>query len=105
MNGRSGELAAYVLATLVGGVHGKDVPNRGHHEAVLMRQIKTIEAINELRAIGHGHLFGVAIENIKSHSAEYRVTQSGHLLQLIPRRRFAAGTIPRAPFIHDEFDR
>ena len=54
---------------------------------------------------GHRDLFGMAVEGVERHSAEDRVAQGGHLLELITRSRLAARTVPRAPFVDHQLYR
>src|SRR6266404_8362320 len=46
----------------------------------------------------------MAIENIEGHAAEDGVAQGDHLLEKIAGSCFAAGLVPRAPFVDDELD-
>src|SRR5882672_10801707 len=78
--------------------------NRCNYEAIFVSEIQTVQAVDELRAVGHVKLAGVAIKNIQSHGAEHRVPQRWSLLEDVPWRCFAPGPVPRAPLVHDEFD-
>jgi len=57
-----------------------------------------------LRAVGHGDFFRMTIENVERHTAENGVAERGHLFENVAGSGFAAGSIPRAPFVDDEFD-
>ena len=67
------------------GVHRKNLAYRRHDKFVFVCKIQAVEAIDELRTIGHRHFFGVAIENVQGHSTEHGVSQGGHLLKNIAR--------------------
>ena len=53
----SGKDGAQRLPALVRGIHGEDVADRRDAEFVFVGEIQTVEAVDELRAIGHGHFF------------------------------------------------
>src|SRR5882762_1804910 len=44
------------------------------------------------------------VKNVEGHAAEHGIPQRGSLLENVPRRCLAPGTVPRAPFVHDELD-
>src|SRR6267378_522975 len=89
---------------LVACVHFEHMADRRNYEAIFVSEIQAVQAVDELCAVGHVKLAGVAIENIQSHGAEHRVPQRWSLLEDVPRCCFASGSVPRAPFVHDEFD-
>src|SRR5579864_2547312 len=94
---------AQCLTSLMRGIHCEYVRHRGDHETVFMGQEQTIQAIGQLCTIGHRYFLRMAVESVQSHAAEDRVAQRGHLLQLIPWRRFAPRLVPWAPLVDHEF--
>src|SRR5437016_7729883 len=44
------------------------------------------------------------VKNVEGHAAEHGIPQRGSLLENVPWRRLAPGTVPPAPFVHDELD-
>ena len=85
-------------------IHRKDVTDGRDAKLVLVRQIQTVQAIDELGTIGHRHFFRVAIKDVQCHSAEDGISQGRYLLKLVGRRSFAAGPVPWSPFVDHEFD-
>ena len=63
------------------GIHFEYMADRGYTEFVFMRQIETVQAIDQLRAIGHGHFFRMAVEDIQRHCRKDRVAQRGSLFE------------------------
>jgi len=51
------------------------VADRRNYEPIFVSEVQTIQAVDELCAVGHVKLAGVTIENIESHGAEHRVPQ------------------------------
>jgi endonuclease/exonuclease/phosphatase family metal-dependent hydrolase len=66
-----------------------------------MREVETIEAVDELGTVGHGDLFRMPVERVESHAREDGVAQRGSLFQKVTRRGFAPSLVRRTPFIHD----
>src|SRR5437879_10808061 len=85
-------------------IHIENVPYRGDAESIFMRQIETVQAVDQLCAAPDAHLLRMPVKGIQRHSAEDRIPQSRQLLQLIPGRKFTAGLIPGAPFVHYSLD-
>ena len=71
---------------------------------IFVRQVQGVEAVDQLRAVGHGHLFRVAVEHIQIHRGKDRVAQRGRLFKEIPGRGFRTAAIPRPPFVDNQFD-
>ena len=65
-----GESSADGLRALVAGVEIENMANRGDDEAVFVSEIETVEAVDELGAIGHDHLVGVTVEYVERHRTE-----------------------------------
>ena len=65
--------------------------DRGDAELIFVRQVKTVQAIDQLSAVGHRHFFGMTVEGVERHPAENGVAQGRNLFQLVARRQFAAG--------------
>ena len=84
------------LSTLMRGIHGKYMAHRRDAKPVFVSQIQAIETIDELGAVGHGHLLRMTVEDVQGHSTEHRVPQSRELFQLVAWSYFAAGAIPAA---------
>src|SRR5438270_13727635 len=80
----------------------ENVAYRSDDELVFMREIKAVQAVDELRAVRHRDFFRMAVKNVQRHAAEHRVPQCGHLLKLVAWSRFTSGTVPWAPLIHHE---
>src|SRR5882724_3609048 len=104
LHGRRREDCPKRFCSLVACVHFEHMADRRNYEAIFVSEIQTVQAVDELRAVGHVKLAGVAIENIESHGAEHRVPQRWSLLEDVPWRCFTAWPVPRAPLVHDEFD-
>src|SRR5438874_1705060 len=80
----------------------ENVADRSDDELVFVREIKAVEAVDELRAVRHRDFFRMAVKNVQRHAAEHRVPQCGHLLKLVAWSRFTSGTVPWTPLIHHE---
>jgi len=89
---------------LVWRVKFKGATDGGDDEAVFVREIEAVEAVDELRAIGHGDFFRMTIEDVEVHAAEDGVAERRHLFENVAGSCFAAGLIPGTPFVDDELD-
>src|SRR5205085_1396694 len=98
----SGKNRPQCLTALMGSVHTEDVSYRRNDEFILMREVQAVQTVDQLRARSHRYFLGMTVEGIQRHATEYRIPQRDHLLQLISGSHFAAGTIPRSPFVHDQ---
>src|SRR5260370_17386963 len=74
------------------------------HEPVFVSEIQTVQAVDELCAVRHVKFAGMPVKNVQGHAAEHGIPQRGSLFENVPWRRLAPGTVPRAPFIHDDLD-
>src|SRR5882724_10771422 len=104
MDARRGENTAQRLSALMRRVKLEYVADWRYAEFVLMRQIKTVQAIDQLCAIRHRNLGGMPVEGVQSHGAEYRIAQSGHLFEKMARHSLAARPVPRTPLIYHQLD-
>ena len=69
-----------------------------------MSKIQTVQAVDELRAVGHVKLAGMAVKNVEGHAAEHGIPQRGSLLENVPWRGLASRAVPWSPFVHDELN-
>src|SRR5713101_7930296 len=104
LHGRRREACPKRCSSLVACVHFEHMADGRNYKAIFVSEIQTVQAVDELRAVGHVKLAGVTIKNIQSHSAEHRVPQRWSLFEDVPWRCFASGLVPRAPLVHDKFD-
>jgi hypothetical protein len=92
------------LAILMRSEHGENMTDRCDAEFVSVSEVKTVEAVDELCAIGHSHLLRMAIEKIERHPGENGIAQCGHLFEEVAGSGFRAGAVSRAPLVDDQFD-
>src|SRR6267378_4857724 len=85
-------------------LHVENMAHRRDHEPVFVSEIQTVQTVDELRAVGHVKLAGVPVKYVEGHAAEHGIPQRGSLLENVPWRRLAPGTVPRAPFVHHELN-
>src|SRR6266851_4728560 len=104
LHGRRREACPKRCSSLVACVHFEHMADGRNYEAIFVREIQTVQAVDELCAVGHVKLAGVPIKNIQSHRAEHRVPQRWSLFEDVAWRCFASGPVPWAPLVHDEFD-
>src|SRR6266496_2148272 len=88
----------------MGRVHRENVTDWSHAEAIFVRQIQTVQAVDQLGATCDPDLLRMPIENVEGHATKDGITQRWGLFELVTRREFAAGTIPWSPFIDRNFD-
>lgn len=86
------------------GIHLENVIDPRHQEFIAVGKEQAIEAVDELRAIGHRNFVGIAIENVEHGGDHYRVALRDHLPDDMGRSDFGTMLVPGPPFIHDELD-